>query len=738
MRLPRAVGAAVMAAALVVTGSRPGRASLSTPGFRAVAVAHVAHPVSAMAVAPDGRLFVAVQADGQTSGTTPGTAEIRTYTSFGTTDGSLLDAGVLWATVEGVRATTAEEGLLGLTLAPDFSVSKLVYVYLTTTDESVNQHVRVYHENAGGTGDYLGTVLTGLEPPTESTNRNGGGITFGADGCLYTGVGDNGSGNRWNAQLLIGTDPLRSSENGPLCSGVCLGTSLYPDRAIATDGALNDAGKILRVAVSGTTSGPAPGAPLARQPFIFGAGLRNPVGLTVHPLTGQLYVTERGDTQTPEVDVVDSGSNLGWPCLEGATVSASSVAACLAGHVADEVYASHPDWRRPIAVHAGNPALTGIAVYTGLAYPAAYYGDVFYLLRDSARIYRLDLDPPCFLPHPAGVTPVALHDSTADGDFTVNYDFDGDGSYENLSFPVMVAITQGPDPLGRQVLYVAGKQGNSSSLSERSVIFRIEFALAFTPYAGPVGRVADSCFTDGVYSGGSGATAPYGFENPFLRQACQSDVGPCFGQADGTPCGGGSVCHGSRVCQGGVCQEGAVAPDGTRCGDEDPCNGVETCVAGSCQPGAGPAPLTVRSLSVRRGMGGARGAFTMRGAFTPVGAIAPEAADALTVDLRDDAGPLFSGALAHPASDHFWKRPRADVWSYLDPRGSSVGLTTVQMRRLASGNVQVTVRGRPADVRGLNGTASARLAVGQQCFASDLAGRCAAAPRGFRCRPALR
>jgi len=47
-------------------------------------------------------------------------------------------------------------------------------------------------------------------------NRNGGALGFGVDGCLYVGVGDNGSANRWNAQLLAGTDPIRSSETSAL------------------------------------------------------------------------------------------------------------------------------------------------------------------------------------------------------------------------------------------------------------------------------------------------------------------------------------------------------------------------------------------------------------------------------------------------------------------------------------------------------------------------------------------
>src|SRR5262249_47581783 len=112
--------AAVVALGVAVA-PRSGSAMLSTPGFRAVGVGHSAYPISAPALAPDGRLFATVQALGQTSGTTPGTAEIRVYSTYSTGDGSTLDEGTVWATVDNVRATTIDEGLLGIALAPDFA-----------------------------------------------------------------------------------------------------------------------------------------------------------------------------------------------------------------------------------------------------------------------------------------------------------------------------------------------------------------------------------------------------------------------------------------------------------------------------------------------------------------------------------------------------------------------------------------------------------------------------------------
>jgi len=759
-----AVLAAVVAVGVAVA-PRPASAMLSTPGFRAVGVAHSAYPISSLALAPDGRLFATVQALGQTIGTTPGTAEIRVYSTYSTGDGSTLDEGTVWATVDNVRATTTDEGLLGIALAPDFATSKLVYVYLTTTDESVNQHVRVYRENTEGVGVYLGTVATSLEPPTEQTARSGGPVVFGVDGCLFVGVGDNGSSNRWDAQLLIGTDPIQGAESSALCTDVCLGPDLYPARTIPNDGALNQAGKVLRLDVEGASTAQAgPEPPIAAQPFVFGAGLRNPIGLAVHPLTGQLYANDKSDGQTPEVDVVDEGSNLGWPCLEGGLVASSGAAACLVGHTPDEVYAQHPDWRRPLVTPTGNPAVSGVGVYTGLGYPAEYYGDVFYLLRDGARIYRIDLDPPCFLPHPNGVTAIPFHDSNDNGDFTVFYDINGDGQFDQVSLTTLVAIVQAPNPLGQQVLYVAGKQGNSSALNEDSVIFRIEYATEFTPYTGPAGRVPDSCFTDGVYSGGGTGVPPYAYENPFLRAQCLPPGGPCPGQPDGTSCDDGDACNGEETCQGGICRHsgraadgtacdtsdpcraqgscqngacvlGALVPDGTACPSADACDGLRVCQAGVCEASGGPTSLDVHALKLKRDVRGTTsGVFNLAAAFHPPAPIKPDDTDSLVLELRDGTQVLFSADLDHPSSDPFWRRPKPGLIRYADPSGSAGGLTAASLRIRKSGSVEVALHARHLGVSALDGQSiNPRLWIGSQCFAADLSGRCSLDARKLRC-----
>jgi glucose/arabinose dehydrogenase len=727
---------------------RPADAALGTPGFRVVPVAHAEYPVSAMAVAPDGRLFVAIQALGRPVDAERGPAEIRVYRDYRSIDGSLMDEGSTWASVDDVRATNTEEGLIGLALAPDFPTSKLVYAHVVTSidqadaDAIPESEIRVYRETGDGTGELLGTVMTGLELENTSSTRNGGHLAFGVDGCLYVGQGDGGSSNRWSAQTLLGTDAYGSSENATHCTNVCLGTDEYPERA-DHNGAANHAGKVLRMAVEGASQAQGrSGSPFAAQPFVFAAGLRNPTALLSHPLSGQLWAGDRGGPLEAEVDVVDAGTNLGWPCLEGSQVSED----CLAGQTADAVLANHPTWRRPLVVHPGsNEPLAALAAYTGLGYPAEFYGDVFYLLRSSARIYRVDLTPPCFVPGTATQAPLPFHDAD-DDEFFAFFDVDDDGDPELVTFTSLTAIAQGPSPTGADVLYLAANQSASSDLTQDGVVYRLEYATAFTPYDGPPGRVADGCFTE--------------HENPYRRPTCLPPGGRCPGAADGTPCDDGDACNGAETCQAGICTHGmpaangttctpadacrgagtcdagycastAPAPDGTPCPDGDPCDGLETCLAGVCQPGDGdPEPMAVKSLKLA---GGAAGTLALTGTVPAAVPLDPAGGDEMSLVLSDTDGTIYSGAITHPESDLGWRGAGTPRQRYVDSTGALGHLEKAVVRR-GRKKTRITMAGAGMDLSGLDEPrVSARVVVGAQCFEAALG----CAPKGARlvCRP---
>ncbi len=110
----------------------------------------------------------------------------------------------------------------------------------------------------------------------------------------------------------------------------------------------------------------------------YATGLRNPVGLTINPATGELWtvVNERdllGDDIPPDmVTRVQEGAHYGWPfCYQrgdGAWV------------VDDRVPARNPscaDLTVPTVPVQAHSAPLGLAFYDGEQFPAAYRGDLF-------------------------------------------------------------------------------------------------------------------------------------------------------------------------------------------------------------------------------------------------------------------------------------------------------------------------------------------------------------------------
>ena len=110
----------------------------------------------------------------------------------------------------------------------------------------------------------------------------------------------------------------------------------------------------------------------------YATGLRNPVGLTINPTTGELWtvVNERdllGDDIPPDmVTSVQEGAHYGWPfCYQGGDG---------AWVVDDRVPARNPscaDLTAPTVPVQAHSAPLGLAFYDGEQFPAAYRGDLF-------------------------------------------------------------------------------------------------------------------------------------------------------------------------------------------------------------------------------------------------------------------------------------------------------------------------------------------------------------------------
>ncbi|MFH1185833.1 MAG: PQQ-dependent sugar dehydrogenase [Chloroflexota bacterium] len=190
-----------------------------------------------------------------------------------------------------VNSRGNEQGLLGLAFHPRYAENGLFYVNYTD-DGSHNVIARFRVSADPDLGDAASeTILVSVDDPFP--NHNGGVLSFGPDGYLYTGMGDGGSAN----------DPFGNGQN--------------------SDSLL---GKILRLDVDGdepyATPEDNPFAEGGGRPEVWAYGLRNPWRMSFDSATGDLYIGDVGQGVWEEVDFLPAGepggANFGWNYREGA------------------------------------------------------------------------------------------------------------------------------------------------------------------------------------------------------------------------------------------------------------------------------------------------------------------------------------------------------------------------------------------------------------------------------------
>lgn len=231
--------------------------------LRSEAVVADAEFPSALAFAPDGRLFY----------TELRTGDIRVVSPAG----QLLPEPFAHVDV----ATKGEWGLLGLALDPDFAANQHLYVYfMRPVRGNVARPVVMRLTDRDGRGVDPMPILDDL-PRTDPPNVNhvAGHLHFGPDGYLYVSIGE------------FGRDPESSQDLSTI------------------------KGKILRV--NKRDGSPAPDNPFldtpGADPRIFAYGLRNSFDFTFHPRTEKLYATDNGPDRCDELNLVVAGRDYGWP-----------------------------------------------------------------------------------------------------------------------------------------------------------------------------------------------------------------------------------------------------------------------------------------------------------------------------------------------------------------------------------------------------------------------------------------
>ena len=137
----------------------------------------------------------------------------------------------------------------------------------------------------------------------------------------------------------------------------------------------NHAGKVLRLNEDG--SAPHDNPFVGREgyrPEIYALGIRNALGLFVHPHTGEIWETENGPMGGDELNIIEAGRNYGWPVVSYGLDYNHRKLGGLSGTTSEHPWA--PGMEEPFAFWMPSPALAGIIFYTGDKFPT-WKGNAF-------------------------------------------------------------------------------------------------------------------------------------------------------------------------------------------------------------------------------------------------------------------------------------------------------------------------------------------------------------------------
>lgn len=142
-----------------------------------------------------------------------------------------------------------------------------------------------------------------------------------------------------------------------------------PDLATVTDAQdpASHFGKVLRLNDDGTapSDNPFAGRP-GYKPEIFALGIRNAMGLIVHPETGEIWETENGPQGGDEVNIIKAGRNYGWPVISyGRSYSGDLTGGT--GPKSEQPFAEGME--QPWLFWSPSLSLSGMAFYTGDKFP---------------------------------------------------------------------------------------------------------------------------------------------------------------------------------------------------------------------------------------------------------------------------------------------------------------------------------------------------------------------------------
>ncbi|HZV71564.1 MAG TPA: PQQ-dependent sugar dehydrogenase [Saprospiraceae bacterium] len=292
-------------------------------GFIRERIATGLNPTS-MVMAPDRRIFL-----------TEKNGKVRVIR-----DDQLLDEPMLSIEVD----ENNERGLAHIVLHPDFEMNGYFYIYYSIPFLRFN---RISRFTANGDKAIPGSevVIMNMDK-TESDTHNGGAMLFGLDGYLYVSTGE--GFQYWPSEDLTSTN-----------------------------------GKVLRIDDLGNAVPDNPwfGLDAGSSNKIYAYGLRNPFTMSMHPLTGDIYVNDVGNLKFEEINKIVKGAFYGWPRLEGKATGQKLP----------------PEYMDPVFQYAHENhycCIAGSVFYNPETpqFPESYIGKYFYSDYCTGHIHMLDVE----------------------------------------------------------------------------------------------------------------------------------------------------------------------------------------------------------------------------------------------------------------------------------------------------------------------------------------------------------
>ncbi len=256
--------------------------------------------------------------------------------------GGVLDPTPITGLPLGITSTRRDTAGVDIVLHPRFAENHLVYVaYWKPRPGTKDVRTAVLVRARFDGGSTLADVREIFESSSWTDGPSAARLAFGRDGTLFMAIGAPGFTERFGS------------------------TSWAQDPA-------EYGGKILRLTDAGGTppDNPFVGRP-GYKPEIYALGIRNVLGLTVHPETGELWETENGPQGGDEVNIIRAGKNYGWPVITYGRAYTTDPEGQKSGIAPPTVQppTAAAGMEEPVTFYKPSIAISGMVFYTGDKFP---------------------------------------------------------------------------------------------------------------------------------------------------------------------------------------------------------------------------------------------------------------------------------------------------------------------------------------------------------------------------------